>query len=272
MACRDAAWGIEFSDQESNPRPPALGGHSLSHWTTREVPNVVLYEVTFGDGPTCLLQLKVSKGLVCQAVAWPLPSKMCSFFPRRDFASSCCSATQSCLTLCDTMDCSTPGSPGLHHLPELAQTHVHWVGDAIQPSVIPFSFCLQSFPAPEFLLMSWLFTSGGQRIGASASAPVLLMNSQDWFPSGWTGLISLKSKGLSRVFPNTTAQKHLFFLLLKVLICRPHNEASPSHAPFEPSISVSAQGWGIHLACPGFLSKTKLGRWQKTCFRHPQPA
>ena len=145
-----------------------------------------------------------------------------------------------------------------------------WCHPSTSSSATPLFSCPQSFPAPAYFSM--LFTLGGQRIGASASAPVLLMNSQDWFPSGWTGLISLKSKGLSRVFPNTTAQKHLFFLLLKVLICRPHNEASPAHAPFEPSISVSAQGWGIHLACPGFLSKTKLGRWQKTGFRHPQPA
>ena len=160
---------------------------------------------------------------------------------------------------------------GLHHLPELAQTHVHWVSDAIQPSVIPFSPCFQSFPAPGSLLTSWIFASGAQRIGASALASVFLMNIQDWFPLGLTGLISLESKGLSRVFPNTTDQKHQFFLLLKVLICWPHKEASPSHVPFEPLISVSGQGWGIHLACPGFLSKTKLETGQKTCFGHPQP-
>ena len=94
------------------------------------------------------------------------------------------------------MDCSTPGFPGLHHLPELAQTHVHWVGDAIQPShpVIPFSFCLQSFPASGCFLMSWFLASGGQSIRASASASVLPMNIQDWFPLGGTGLVSLSSR------------------------------------------------------------------------------
>ena len=81
----------------------------------------------------------------------------------------CCrSVSQLCLTLCDPMDLSTPGFPVLHHLPELAQTHVHWVSDAIQPSrpVIPFSSCLQSFPAPGPFLMSQLFTSGGQSMRA----------------------------------------------------------------------------------------------------------
>ena len=78
-------------------------------------------------------------------------------------------------------------------------------------SVIPFSFCLQSFPASGSFLMSWLFTSGGQSIGASASASVFPMIIQDWFPLGWNGWISLQSKGLSRVFSNTTVQKHQFF-------------------------------------------------------------
>ena len=78
-------------------------------------------------------------------------------------------------------------------------------------SVIPFSSCLQSFPESGFFQMSQFFTSGGQNIGASASASVLLMNIQNWFPSGLTGLIFLQSKGLSRVFSNTAVQKHQFF-------------------------------------------------------------
>ena len=77
--------------------------------------------------------------------------------------------------------------------------------------VIPFSSCLQSFPASGSFPMSWLFTSGGQSIGASASASVLPMNIQDSFPLGLTGLISWQSKRLSRVFSNTTVQKHQFF-------------------------------------------------------------
>ena len=75
----------------------------------------------------------------------------------------------------------------------------------------PFSSCLQSFQASGSFQMSQLFTSGGQSIGVSASASVLPMNIQDWFPLGWTGLISLLSRGLSRVLSNTTVQKHQFF-------------------------------------------------------------
>ena len=84
-----------------------------------------------------------------------------------------------------------------------------WCHQNISPTVIPFFSCLQSFPAPGSFLMSWLFTSGGQSIGASAS--VLPMNIQNWFPLGLMGLISLQSMGLARVFSNTTVQKHRFF-------------------------------------------------------------
>ena len=86
-----------------------------------------------------------------------------------------------------------------------------WCHPTISSSVIPFSSCLQSFPASESFPVSQFFASGGQSIGVSASASVLPMNIQDWFPLGWTGWISLQSKGLSRVFSNTTVQKHQFF-------------------------------------------------------------
>ena len=86
-----------------------------------------------------------------------------------------------------------------------------WCHPSISSSVVPFSFCLQSFPASESFPVSQFFTSGGQSIGASASASVLQMNILDWFPLELTGLISLWSKGLSRVFSNTTFQKHQFF-------------------------------------------------------------
>ena len=105
--------------------------------------------------------------------------------------------------LCDPMDCSTPGFPVLYHLPELAQTHVHWVGDAIQPSrplSSPFPPAFNLSQHQSLFLMSQLFTSGGQSIGASASASVPLVNIQDWFPLALTGLIFLQSRGLSRVF------------------------------------------------------------------------
>ena len=179
------------------------------------------------------------------------------------------------------MNRSTPGLPVHHQLPGFTQTHVHWVGDAIQKShplsspsppalnlsqhqfsfqfqfirsvmsdslqphelqhtrplcpsptpevhpnpcplswwchptisssVILFSSCPQSFPASGSSQMSQLFISGGQSIGVSASTFVLPKNIQDWFPLGWTGWISLQSKGLSRVFSITTVQKHQFF-------------------------------------------------------------
>ena len=86
-----------------------------------------------------------------------------------------------------------------------------WCHLTISSSVVPFFSCLQSFPASGSFQMSQPFASGGQRIGVSASISVFPMNTRDWSPSGWTGWISLQSKGLSRVFSNTTVQKHQFF-------------------------------------------------------------
>ena len=86
-----------------------------------------------------------------------------------------------------------------------------WCHPTISSSVVPFSSCLQSFPASGAFPMSQFFTSGGQSIGVSVSASVHPINIQDWFPLGWTGWISLQSKGLSRVFSNTTVQKHQYF-------------------------------------------------------------
>ena len=104
-------------------------------------------------------------------------------------------------------DCSTSGFLVHQQLPEVAQTHAHQVGDAIHPtissSIVPFSFCLQSFPESGSFPVSQLFPSGVQSTGASALASVLPVNIQDWFLLGLTGLISLQSKGLSRVFSNT---------------------------------------------------------------------
>ena len=123
------------------------------------------------------------------------------------------SVTQSCLTL---------WPHGLQHarLPYLSPTPrtysnscplSRWCHPTISSSVVPFSSHLQSFPASGSFQTSQLFTSGGQSIGVSASVSVLPMKFQDWFPIGWTGWISLQSKGLSRVFSNTTVQKHQFF-------------------------------------------------------------
>ena len=103
--------------------------------------------------------------------------------------------------------CPSP-TPGVH---SDSCPSSRWCHLAISSCVIPFSSCLQSLSASESFPMSQLFAWGGQSIGVSASASVLPMNTQDWSPLGWTGCISLQSKGLSRVFSNTTVQKHQFF-------------------------------------------------------------
>ena len=97
-----------------------------------------------------------------------------------------------------------------------------WCHPTISSSVVPFSSRLQSFPASGSFQMSQLFSSGGQIIGVSASASVLPMNIQDWFPLGWTGWSSLQSKGLSKAFSNTTVQKHLFFSAQLSLLSNSH--------------------------------------------------
>ena len=103
--------------------------------------------------------------------------------------------------------CPSP-SPGVHSNSSPLSL---WCHPAISSSVIPFSSCPQSLPASESFPMSQFFAPGGQSIGVSVSASVLPMNIQDWPPLGWTGWISLQSKGLSWVFSNTTVQKHQFF-------------------------------------------------------------
>ena len=143
------------------------------------------------------------------------------------------SVAQSCPTLCDPMNCSTPGLPVHHQLPEFTQTHVHRVSDAIQPShplpspspLAPNSSQHQSFP------ISQLFASGGQSTGASALASFLPKKSQGWSPLGWTGWISLQSKGLSRVFSNTTVQKHQFFSTQLSSLSNSHIHTWPLEKP-----------------------------------------
>ena len=103
--------------------------------------------------------------------------------------------------------CPSP-TPGAH---QNSCPLSRWCRPTISSSVVPFSSCLQSSPASGLFHMGQVFASGGQSIGVSASTSVLPMNTQDWSPSGWTGWISLQSKGLSRVFSNTTVQKHQFF-------------------------------------------------------------
>ena len=123
---------------------------------------------------------------------------------------SAAKSLQSCLTLRPhglqqaRPPCPSPTPRAYSNLRPLSR----WCHPTISSSVIPFSSCLQSFPASGSFQMNQLFTSGGQSIRVSASASVLPMNIQDWFPLGWTGWIALLSKGLSRVFSSTTVQKH----------------------------------------------------------------
>ena len=122
--------------------------------------------------------------------------------------SSVHSVAQSCPTLCDPMNLSTPGLPVHHQLPEFTQTHVHWVSDAIQPPhplLSPSPPSIRVFSNELTPHMRWLkYWSFSFSISPSNEH-------QDWSPSGWTGWVSLQSKGLSRVFSNNTVQKHQFF-------------------------------------------------------------
>ena len=169
------------------PRPPAWAAWSLNHWTSREVPRpgfkwpseqtIRTIPDTHGSPSSVQFSWSVMSDSLqphgLQHTSLPCPSPI-----PRAYSNSC------------------PLS--------------WWGHPTISSSVIPFS-CLQYFPASESFQMSQLFTSGGQSIGVSASASVLPVNIQDWFPLGWTGWISLQTKGLSRVFSNTTVQKHQFF-------------------------------------------------------------
>ena len=129
------------------------------------------------------------------------------------FMYCCCWVTQPCQTLCDPMDCSTPGFPAHHQLLEFAQTQVHWVvmpsnhlilcrPILLLPSILP---SIRVFPKESVLHIRW------PKYWSFNSASVLPMNIQDRFPLGWTGWISLQSKRLSRVLSNTTVQMHQFF-------------------------------------------------------------
>ena len=124
---------------------------------------------------------------------------------------------------CDAMDCGTPGLPVLHYVAEFAQIHVHWVSAAIHPShplSTCFSSCLQSFPASGSFPVSWLFTSGSQSIGASATASVLPMNIQGWFPLRLTSLISFLSKGCSSLLQDHSSKasvlRHSAFFMVQL--------------------------------------------------------
>ena len=164
------------------------------------------------------------------------------------YVNYCCSFTQSC---------PTQHPYGLQHArlpcPSLSPGVCSnscplswWYHPTISSSVVPFSSCLQSFPASGSFPVSQLFTSGGQSIGASASALVLPMNIQNWFPLGWTYWISLMSKGLSKVFYNTTVQKHQFFstqLLLGTTLTSIHDHWKNHNLDYYPKPSENMLLW-----------------------------
>ena len=156
----------------------------------------------------------------------------------------CFSVTQSCLTLCDPMNCRTPGFPVQHYLLKLAQTHVHWVDDAIQP------FHCSLVLLPSFFAASWsfpmilFFPPGGQSVDASASASVLLMNIQGWFPLGLIDLISLQSMRL-KDFSSTMVQKHQFFgaqLLYEPTLTSTHAAAAANSLQSCPTLCDPIDG------------------------------
>ena len=162
----------------------------------------------------------------------------------------CCLVAQSCPTLCDPMDCSPPGFPVLHHLLELAQTQVYRVSDAIQPHPL-------SSPSPPAFnlaqhqdLFQWVGSSH-QVADAKASASALPMNIQDWFPLGLTGLISLQSGRLSRVFSKTTVRNKNYtasvFLFVFCLLFQNQSNCQ-----------VGLSSWMFHKLFRFFVSKTEL--------------
>ena len=161
-------------------------------------------------------------------MAWPGGAQSVS-----QSVSPVSSVAQLCPALCDPMDCSTSDLPVHHQLPELTQTHVHWVGDSIQPShplssPSPLTFNLSQHQG----LFQWISSSHQvAKVLVSASTSVLPMNIQDWFPLGWTGWISLQSKGLSRVFSNTTVEKHQFFSAQLSLESNSHIHTWPLEKP-----------------------------------------
>ena len=136
-------------------------------------------------------------------------------------STCCCSVAQLYLTLCDLMDCSTPGLSVPYHLPKFAQVHVRCIGEAIQPShpLMPSSPSALNLSLSGTFPMSRLFTSDDQNTGTSASASVLPTSIRGCFPLRLTGLISLLAKGLSRVFSNITVQKHQFLCIQLSLYC-----------------------------------------------------
>ena len=153
--------------------------------------------------------------------SWLFFKRLFTLFISPDISVCCCSVTKSCLTLCDPMNYSTSGFPVLHYLPEFAKTHVCWVGDANQPShplssPSPSAFSLSQHQG----LFQWV--SSSSQVAKVFSFSISPFNEYSGFPSEWTGWISLQSKGLSRVFSNTTVQKHQVFGAQPFLLSSSH--------------------------------------------------
>ena len=185
------AWRIPWTEEPGGLQ--SMGSHRVRHdWATN---TFTLQSFTYFTNLTLLISF-------ISLITWKNLSQSPSLqeWAHQAFHEHCqfSSVTQLCPTLCNPMDCSTPRLPVYPNLCPSSQ----WCHPTIS-SVVPFSSHLQSFPASGSFQMSQFFTSGGQSIGVSASASVLPMNIQDWFPLGLTGWISLQSKGLSRVFFNT---------------------------------------------------------------------
>ena len=182
----------------------------------------------------------------------------------------CCSVTQSCPTLCNPMDCSVPGFPVLYQLLELTQTHVH------DESVMPYNHLIlchslllphSIFPSIRLFSNESVLCIRWQGIGVSASASVLPMNIQDWYPLGWTSWISLQSKGRSRVFSNTAVQKHQFFDSPLVFIV-PFSSVQFSHSIASDSLRP-CESQHARPPCPSPTPRVHSNSWPSSRWCHP---
>ena len=183
------------------------------------------------------------------------------------------SVIQSYPTLCNPMDRSTPGLPVHHQLSGVypnSRSLSQWWHPTISSSVILFSSCLQSFQASGSFQMSQFFASGGQSIRVSASASFLPMNAQDWSALGWTGRIFLQSKGLLRVFSNTTVQKHQFFVDQLYLWSSSHIHTWLLEKPPSWVRKIPGEGHGNPLSYSCLENPMDRGAWQATVHRVTQ--
>ena len=169
----------------------------------------------------CLLMTKIFPGIG--------DSKLLVYWSLDFSVQFSCSVVSNSLRPHESQHARSPSpTPGVH---SNSCPSSWWCRSAISSSVVPFSSCPQSLPPLGSLPVSQLFTWGGESIRVSALASVLPMNTQDWFPSGWTGWISLQSKGLSGVFSNTTVQKHQFFSAQLSLQANSHIHTWPLEKP-----------------------------------------